>query len=44
MSIKFVRLELPEKTLPLPKHGDIKLNSMTQTKEKRDKVLSRHNF
>ena len=44
MSIKFDRLELPEKTLPLPKHADIKLNSMTQTKEKRDKVLSGHNF
>ena len=33
-STKFVRLELSEKTLPLPKYEDIMLNSMTQTWEK----------
>ena len=36
MSTKFVRLELSEKLLPLLKHGDIILNSMTQTREKKD--------
>ena len=40
MSTKFVRLELSEKFLPLPKHGDIILNSMTQTREKMD-ILNR---
>ena len=36
MSTKFVRLELSEKLLPLLKHGDIILNSMTQTRGKKD--------
>ena len=40
MSTKFVRLELSEKLLPLLKHGDIILNSMTQTREKKD-ILNR---
>ena len=31
-----VRLELSEKFLPLPKHGDILLNYMTQTRERWD--------
>ena len=45
MSTKFVRLELSETTLPLPKHGDIILNSMTRTKEKEDShVLGRPEF
>ena len=41
----FVRLELSEKTLSLPKYGDIILNSMTQTREKwESKVLGRPDF
>ena len=45
MWAKFVRLELPEKILPLEKHGDMILNYMTQTREKRDcHVFSRPNF
>ena len=44
-STKFVRLELSEKTLPLPKYEDIMLNSMTQTWEKwNDQVLSKPDF
>ena len=45
MSTKFVRLELSEKNLPLPKHGDLILNSMTQAREKWDShLLSRPEF
>ena len=33
MSTMFVRLELSEKKIPLPKDGDVILNSMTQTRE-----------
>ena len=45
MSTKSVRVELSEKFLSLPRHGDIILNSMTQTREKWDShVLSRPDF
>ena len=34
MSTKIIRLELSEKTLTLPKHGDIIPNSSIQTEKK----------
>lgn len=33
MSIKFLKLGLSGNKIPLPKHGDVILNSMTQTRE-----------
>ena len=32
--VHFLRLKLSEKTLTLPKYGDIILNTMTKTREK----------
>ena len=43
MTTKFGTLELSEKTLLSPKHGDMILNSMTQIREMWDShVLSRY--
>ena len=40
-----IKIRIIGKTLPLPRHGDIILNSMTQTREKWDSlVLSRADF
>ena len=42
---KFDRLQLSKKVLPLPKHGDIILNSITQAREMSDSHhLARFNF
>ena len=43
--IHFLRLKLSEKTLTLPKHGDVILNTMTKTRKKWDSlVLSEPEF